>query len=171
MKEEAPRIVVTGTAWMGGGIGSIETAIHALFREARREVSLTVYAVSGGADLVLDEIDRTLQRGLLVRLVANRFSDQPADVVARLRGLAAAHPHFELFDFAPDGQTDLHAKVIVADRQVALVGSSNLSRRGLLDNFEMAVYLHGPSAETVASAIDRLITRGRAKRVSLAPLR
>lgn len=165
MKDDAPRIVVTGTAWMGGGIGSIETAIHSLFHNARRDVSLTVYAVSSGADPVLDEIDHALQRGLLVRLVANRLADQPADLVARLRGLAATHRHFELYDFAPAGQTDLHAKVIVADRQVALVGSSNLSRRGLLDNHEMAVYLHGPAAEVVAAAIDRLIAKGGARRV------
>lgn len=108
---------------MGSVIGSIETAIERLFREAREEIALTAYSVTGGADLLLDWMEAALDRGVRVSMVVNRLGGQSPEVGTRLRNLAARYPHFRPFNFAPDDDFDLHAKVIVADRRLALVGS------------------------------------------------
>ena len=156
MSETRVSVVVTGTAWMGGGIGSIESALERLFREAEHEISLTVYTISSGADLLLDWLEAALARGVQVRLVVNRLRSQPPDVTIRLQQLATVYPHLCLYDFAPEGEADLHAKVVVVDRRLALVGSSNLSRRGLLFNHELAVLVEGSGVTDVAIALDRL---------------
>ena len=47
--------------------------------------------------------------------------------------------------------------LVVAHRHMALVGSSNLSRRGLLNNHELAVLVEGLAAVDVARALDLLL--------------
>jgi cardiolipin synthase len=91
-------------------------------------------------------------------MVINRLEEQPADVVVRLRTLIRKYPHFRLHDFKVEKWSDLHAKVIIMDRQKAVVGSSNLSRRGLLTNYELALLVEGTAATSVASVVDRLLS-------------
>jgi cardiolipin synthase len=161
-------VVVTGTAWMGGGVGSIESAMERLFREGRQEILLTAYAISSSVDMLLDWLESALTRGVQVEMVTNRLEDQPPDVQGRLRQLAVTYPHFHLYSFSPVDAAepvDLHAKVIVADRRMALIGSSNLSRRGLLTNHEFAVLVGGAAASTAAGVLDRLLASRYVTRV------
>lgn len=151
------QVVVTGLAWMGSGIGSIESAMERIFREAEQEILITSYAISNATDIVLEWLDAALARGVLIKMVINRINEQPADVVSRLEDLHRTYPHFYLYSFNDEQEFDLHAKVIVADRKMALIGSSNLSRRGLLNNHELALFVEGKPAEQVASAIDKLL--------------
>ena len=155
MKDQVS-LAVTGLAWMGAGVGSIETAMERLFREAEHEILITSYAISSAADVVLDWIALSAGRGVSIRIAVNKFTEQPYDVQARLNKLNASYPHFHLFTFNGSENEDLHAKAIVADRKFAIVGSSNLSRRGLLTNHELALVVQGHQAEIIASALDRL---------------
>jgi len=149
-------VVVSGLAWMGSGVGSIETSMEKLFREAKKEILITSYAISGAADNVLDWLEASLSKGILVRFAVNKLGQQPQEVVARLSNLNYVFPHFYLYDFQGNDVEDLHAKVIVADRQSAIVGSSNLSRRGLLTNHELALVVSGQTAEVIANTLDKL---------------
>jgi phosphatidylserine/phosphatidylglycerophosphate/cardiolipin synthase-like enzyme len=166
-------VVVTGTVWMGSGIGSIESALERLFREAEQEIALTAYTISSGADLLFEWLETALARGIQVRLIINRLNDQPTDVVSRLHRLAIDYPHFHLYDFGAEGDADtfaslstsLHAKAIVVDRRLALVGSSNLSRRGMFTNYELGVLVEGPAAADVARAMDILFASQHAVRI------
>jgi cardiolipin synthase len=154
------QIVVSGLGWMGGGIGSIESAIQELLENAQDEILLTAYSI-GNADHIFDLLDSALARGVRVRMVVNRFSEQHDSVQYRLTQLQKKYPHFHLHQFLPDGERgDLHAKVLVLDRKQALVGSSNLSYNGMVLNHELAVVLRDPEAASqVATAIDRLTGR------------
>ena len=53
-------VVVSGLAWMGSGVGSIETSMEKLFREAKNEILITSYAISGAADHFLDWLETSL---------------------------------------------------------------------------------------------------------------
>lgn len=151
------RVVVTGTSWMGAGIGSIESAIDSLFRTATDEIILSVYTIGSGADLVFRWLEGALNRGVQVSLVINALGDQPADVVNRLHDMNESFQHFHLYDFLGEAGSSLHAKAIVADHQAALIGSSNLSRRGLLANHELALLVDGEAAATAGRAMDALL--------------
>lgn len=151
-------VAVTGLAWMGSGIGSIETSMESLFRESRQEILITAYAVSNAADMILNWMEGSLSRGVLIRFAINKLNEQPQGVARRLNELNQIFPHFHLYTFQGDGDEDLHAKVIVADRNSAIVGSSNLSRRGLHTNHELALIVKGQGAQAVAEALDKLFT-------------
>jgi cardiolipin synthase A/B len=154
---EQSQVVVTGLAWMGTGIGSIETAMERIIREAEKEILITSYAISNATDLALTWFESALARGVLIRMVINKINTQPAEVVNRLFGLLREYPHFYLYSFDDDQDFDLHAKAIVVDRKVAMIGSSNLSRRGLITNHELALLIEGKTAEQAAFAVDKLI--------------
>lgn len=149
-------VVVTGLAWMGAGVGSIESAMERLFTSAMQEISLTVYALGTNPEQVLNWLKGALARGVAVRAILNRSQEQPAVVLDLLKQLAATYPHFSLFHFVAPDQGELHAKVIVADRRLALVGSSNLSWHGMIANHELALLVDGQPAARVASTLDKL---------------
>jgi phosphatidylserine/phosphatidylglycerophosphate/cardiolipin synthase-like enzyme len=51
----------------------------------------------------------------------------------------------------------LHAKLVVADRNVALVGSSNLTLHGMVRSHEISVIIRGPAADAIAGRVDALL--------------
>ena len=151
------RVVVTGTSWMGAGIGSIESAIDNLFRTATDEIILSVYTIGSGTDLVFRWLEGALTRGVQVSLVINALEGQPADVVKRLRDIDGRYQHFHLHNFLGDAGSSLHAKAVIVDHRAALIGSSNMSRRGLLANHELALLVDGEAAATAGRAMDALL--------------
>lgn len=160
-----PQVAVTGTSWMGSGIGSIESSLTYLFKKARDEISLTVYTIGSGADLVFNLLRIALDRGILVRLVINRLEKQPIDVRNRLLSLTSDYSHFHLYDFQDTSDAALHAKAVVVDHRIALIGSSNMSKRGLLANHELAVIVSGSAAVTAGKAMDCLFSSPLVKQV------
>jgi phosphatidylserine/phosphatidylglycerophosphate/cardiolipin synthase-like enzyme len=152
------QIVVTGTAWMGHAIGSVLSALESLFLSAEDELLVVAYAVGTGAGSLLDLMEQAARRGRKVVAVINRFDAQPPEVRRRLFRLVRDHPWCRVFDFSsPDPDEELHAKIVVADRTRVFLGSPNLSRRGLVLNYELAVVIEGTPAAEVARVIDLLL--------------
>jgi phosphatidylserine/phosphatidylglycerophosphate/cardiolipin synthase-like enzyme len=167
MIDAEPEVVVTGSCWMGSGVGAIETALREMLAGARQEVALTAYAMSGGAAAVCDWLEEALARGVVVNLIVDHLAGQAVEIQSRLHSLCATYPHFCLYDFGGDDTTVLHAKAVVVDRSQALVGSSNLTWRGMAENYELGLLVTGRVAENVAAALDRLKASSHAKQVGL----
>lgn len=156
---ERVSLAVTGLGWLGAGLPSVERVLVNLIGQARREVLITAFSLTNGADKVLNMIRQALETGVRCSLLINRFTEQPYEARNRLLRLQADYPRtLILFDFSdPNENTILHAKAVVADRNAALVGSANLSFNGMVMSHELAVVLKGPSAGKIAQAIDRLL--------------
>src|SRR4051812_9982705 len=102
---DSVRTVVTGMAWMGGGTGSIDTALSDLVSSARNELIILAYAMSDGASDLLELIRRRLSAGVRVTMVVDRMGDQYGQVPERLCQLAAEYGAlFRLYDFAGSDQ-------------------------------------------------------------------
>ena len=150
---------------MGAGIGSIESALDQLFRSATDEIILSVYTIGPGTDLLFRWLESALARGVQVSLVINALDDQPSDAVKSLCDINGRYEHFHLYDFQGEAGSSLHAKAIVADHRMALIGSSNMSRRGLLANHELALLVDGTAATAAGRAMDALIESPLVRRV------
>jgi len=161
-------VVTTGLGWLGSGAGAIERTLTELIETAERELILAVYAMSSGPGRIWDALEQAIDGGISCTLVADRLESQARDVRERLRAVRDRHPAtFKILDFV--GETDhdhLHAKIAVADRRRALVGSANITAHGMLLAHELAVRIDGPVAEEIAARIDTL---GRSRLVR--PLR
>ena len=161
-------VVVTGLAWMGHGIRSIDSTIEEMLTEASDEIQIAAYMITEGANDFIQILMACLNRGVRATLILNRFREQPNETQTSMHKLVRQFPHFRLFEFNPkDRMEDLHAKLIVVDRSIALVGSSNLSWKGLILNHELAVLIKGPIAAKIGSLIDILAKDERTKPVIL----
>jgi phosphatidylserine/phosphatidylglycerophosphate/cardiolipin synthase-like enzyme len=154
------KIAVTGTAWMGGGIGSVQSAIEELLSAADQEILIAIYEITEGASEFVEKIRVSLARGIRVTFIINRYYEKPLLIRKKLENLKAIYPYFELLNFTPENpeniNDDLHAKLIVVDRSRALVGSANLTWNGLIGNHELAVVIYGKDASKIAELFDRL---------------
>lgn len=152
------RILTSGSAWLGDEFGSIQTAVEEAIRSARNEILFVTYVLSAAADTTLGAIEDALQSGVSVRMVVNRFDNQHPAVQGRLRALMAKHERMRLFDFRDPSTADLHAKFLVIDHRIAIVGSANLTWRGLVANHELAILIDEPPVvDTVLAAAGRML--------------
>jgi len=159
-------IVVTGLAWMGRGIRSIDSTIEEMLTSASDEIQVAAYMITRGAEDFIQLIGHCLSRGVRVTLIVNRFRSQPNEIQTIIAQMARQFPHFNLLEFHPkDENEDLHAKLIVVDRYRALVGSPNLSWKGLILNHELAVIVAGPAAARIGNLIDTLAKDSRTRPV------
>ncbi len=152
-------IAVTGLAWLGSGVPSVEQEMTALVTSARREIVLCAYAVTSSAIPFLTRMGEVVGQGVVATVAVNGFAKQASQVRTHLRSLSRQYTdrwHLRNFDPLSTG-TELHAKVLVVDRSAALVGSANLSFHGMNVNHEMALVVRGPTAELVAARTDLLL--------------
>ncbi len=161
------RVVATGIEWLGGGIAAVERTMVDLIAGATREVVLTAYSMTLGSERVWDEIERAIATGIRTTLVIDRHDDQDADARALVSRLASRYaPTLQVYDFVPaDDRDGLHAKVLVVDREAALIGSANLSHRGLVSAHELSVVIEGPTAGLIVEQVERLVRSSSVHRV------
>lgn len=152
-------LAVTGPGWLGSGVPAVERVLAELIASAQQEIMLTAYSITPGSDRIWAELEHALVTGIRVTVVVDRFGEQHEDARSLLYRLATAHADvLSLFDFGGnDASSGLHAKVLVVDRKVALVGSANLSLRGMVTAHEMATIVRGPTADRIAQRIDALL--------------
>ncbi len=149
-------IAVTGTAWMGGGVGSVQSSIEEMLGKAGKEVQIAIYEMTDYQGF-LPLLRPCLGRGVHITMIINRYASHSSSLRTALQELRMRFPHFDLFDFCPERKSeDLHAKVIVVDRGAALVGSANMTWKGLVGNHELAVIVSGEVASKVGMLLDKL---------------
>lgn len=153
LTENAVGIGVTGLGWLGGGTGSAQNLVREVVLKAEHEILLTVYSITHGGDEVLSWIGTRAAMGVRAVIIVDHLSAQTGG--HHLTRLADRFPgRIELFDHRDAAA--LHAKCLVVDRAVAVVGSANLSRNGMVASHELVMRIDGPAADEIAALIDRL---------------
>lgn len=98
-------------------------------------------------DACFAHMSACISPGAAVRLVtttaSERFGTKPHSALARI---ASSHPNFRmryLFERNEFGgqQTQIHAKLVIADAKRAYVGSANLTETSLIHNLELGVLI------------------------------
>ncbi len=106
-------------------------------------------------------LSAAVARGVAVTLVAERQTDNPSysSAVTPFPGLDARRLHWPASS-RPSGAA-LHAKIIVVDDQVALVGSANLTSRAMESNLECGILIRGgPQPRAIRDHVTGLYTAG-----------
>lgn len=124
------------------------TDLEALVASATDELTIvTPFYTEDGVNRIFDRLGAATSLQVVTRL-------SPPDWAA---GAADPQALFALLDLVRERcglriVRNLHAKVYVADRHTALLGSSNLTGGGFGGNVEMAVRVQGHEAEEVRAA-------------------
>src|SRR5262252_420644 len=153
---------------------TVSDDIEQLLRSAQREVIIvSPYFVPGQRGMALAESLR--RRGVKVRVLTNSLAATDAPAVhigyARYR-IALLAMGVELYELRPQitsernigefgsSRASLHAKALVIDRNIVLIGSMNMDPRSADLNSEIGLVLRSPAiAEQVVRLYDDVTTR------------
>ena len=164
------QILATGSEFVKQGLRGTQPVIDDLVENAESEIHMLAYKFGPDIDL-WKKLEKKLDGGIQITLVVSRKEQNDA-VKERLDNLQEkfGDNNFHLTDFEnPDGGL-LHAKVIVADRKKAVIGSANFSLGGMQNHYELGVLLSEDEAKSssvawkLASLIETLADEKRLTR-------
>ncbi len=133
-----------------------------LIGEARTEILLASYATIPGAG-IRESLEAAVGRGVEVTLLLERPSDNPKFTGSNdpFPGLRARRLVWRA-SARPSGAA-MHAKILVVDRIIALVGSANLTGYALERNLEAGLLVRGGPVPPLI--VDHLLTADGLERV------
>lgn len=152
-------------------VRSTAAALVGLIDGARGELLLTTYSARPHPP-VQDALRRARERGVRVRVVVETLQGA-GSALADVQPAAAfrAVPGVELWHWPtgrrPTRSARMHAKVAVADAEVLLVSSANLTQSGIQTNIESGILVRGGNApRRTIEHIGRLMADGELTRLS-----
>lgn len=134
----------------------MESSMLELINYAKDEIQIISYAITNGANNILSAIDEALGRGVRVTFVINSNEEMSKRINSSLYSLKNKYTYIKIRLFNSTEKADLHAKIMVADRKSAIVGSSNLTSRGLIWNLEIGFFIEDRSVWKLAEVIDKI---------------
>ena len=140
-------------------------AVIDLINAARSEILLVSYATHTEPSIKA-ALSAAAARGVAVTLLAERHEDNPSYTAAGtpFAGLNILRLHWPASSRPPGAA--LHAKVIVVDDHVALVGSANLTSRAMESNLECGILIRGgPQPRAIRDHITGLAASGALRRL------
>jgi cardiolipin synthase A/B len=168
--ERARRYQSVSVVWTGPESGESSSRLTAaavieLINAARSEILLVSYATHTEPS-ISTALSAAVARGVAVTLLAERHEDNLSYTAfgTPFPGLDALRLHWPAGSRPPGAA--LHAKIIVVDDQVALVGSANLTSRAMESNLECGILIRGgPQPRAIRGHITGLHAAGLLSRV------
>jgi phosphatidylserine/phosphatidylglycerophosphate/cardiolipin synthase-like enzyme len=164
-RRQSVSVVWTGPRSTATSSRLTAATIVGLIGQAHSQVLLVSYATQT-EPAIANALRAAAARGVETILLAERHADNPSYTGAGtpFPGLSALRLHWPA-DQRPPGAS-LHAKIIVVDDEIALVGSANLTGRAMEANLECGILLRGGlHPRTIRSHITDLYAAGRLRRV------
>lgn len=122
------------------GVQNTKPVIMRLLRQSKRSVHMLAYVIGFDGDL-WRLLAKKLSDGQPVTIITS-MDGQSAAIQSSLRRLARTYgDDFCLMDFKNPAGGLLHAKVLVIDRETAVLGSANFSRGGMAKHHEVGVLI------------------------------
>ena len=152
--DPAIELGVSGRFW----IGKHKTMknfdmVSKILKSAKSEIRITTYSL--GMLRNGNELDKIFQilidksnSGVPVQIIVNRLEAQlkKNKTVREKMEVLKSMPDATVLSFRPSDKrdiSDLHAKIFTVDGETAILGSANLSFRGMFDNHEIMVKISG----------------------------
>lgn len=118
----------------------ISNVVREVIANSEKSLLITGYSISEFVEDMIDSIIEKSQRGVFVKIFINDLTKQKSiDKLLRYHG-----KFLQLYDYAnkEDKMAALHAKIILADSERAIISSANLSYHGMVGNIEMGTLVH-----------------------------
>lgn len=135
-----------------------------MVQQARNEIVVVGYVFTAGASEFVRRMSQARQRGLAVTIIGNRMQH----CISQLRHLwgAGRPPAVYGWEGDDDEMASLHAKLLICDKETALVTSANFSLHGLHENIEIGLRVRSPSVARLSDFVRQLIASATVVAVS-----
>ena len=158
-------ICATGNEFITEGIRYIVPVTREILSNAEREILITVYSFGKFDKKIKNILIEKVTAGKKLILIVNKYSKQDLRP-SFIEEMNSEFSNLEVYDFdSGSKEIDLHAKIIGVDNNTAVIGSSNLSKRGHVSNYEMGVILKGEAAARIIRGCYSLINSDKVKLV------
>lgn len=149
------------------GMRQITSRLLDLCREATESITIvSPFLERGGVDWLLPGLEGALERGVSLTLVSRELRRGEPNYEA-IRELVEVSENNEgnlsVYDYyGPDPDSNrplytLHSKVLLADENVAYIGSANFTTYGFRENLEVGVVLEGNRVEQLVDLFRHII--------------
>jgi len=164
-------VVWTGPKVEGSYLRATRQVVQDIISEAYFELLVVGYWLAGKEDCegiindIVDLMADAVERGVKVTMVLDDgdkgYGKNNRDTLIALWPESIPPPKLLTWKIPPDDKhLKLHAKVLIADRQDALVTSANLTMYALDRNMEMGVRVRGAPSKQIADHFDILSYKG-----------
>lgn len=141
---------------MKQGVRSAEPVIEEIIINASKEIQILAYVFTSKAIHILNQVEHAAKRGIKITIIVNDLQSQEGVIKAKLKTMEVSFPHVQVFNFTDNTKKQLHAKIVVVDREKAVIGSANFSWGGMYSNYEIGLLVEGEPAWKIAQLVDSL---------------
>lgn len=147
------KIIATGDKWIGKGVKNTLSTVKKIIDNTEDSLILTVYIISETS--ILEHIKKALERGIRIDIFICGPENENKSIMSNILELEMKYNYLNVFRVY---DAVLHAKVMVSDYKKVLIGSANLTRWGLVKNYELGILIDDSDvALKIGSTIKRLI--------------
>ena len=162
---------LSALGWRTADLEPTQHAFHGMVRSAqRRVVVMTPFFDNTGAlwlQELLSYVAKSAERVLILRSLEDPArKDYPSgfdSIAFWLNAQGVKVFNYSIPREEGAGRETFHAKVVLCDRSVAYLGSSNLTAASLEHSMEMGVVLQGSAAASVAEVVDAVLASATRK--------
>lgn len=166
-QNSAPTLVWTGPEIGNGQWRRTDAALLEVIQSAQKSLWLVTFAVHGG-QILQNALEAASQRNIEISFVCESPDSGKirGDNREQVRAILPASAHFYHWPAAQRGRNangdfgTLHAKIAVADGNLALLSSANLTDCALDFNIECGVLVRGDCAAQLARQLEELVENG-----------
>lgn len=142
--------------------GRVGDEILNCMASARRTMMAVAFVKFSGVRLIEESLVSLLDRGGEAEIIFGLdFSLTEPRALSRVMGIQASYPALTLFAFSdpylPGREPAFHPKLYMFEQAdgdwTAIIGSSNLSKGGLIDNVEIGVAIDGPRTDPLIADV------------------
>lgn len=141
------------------GLRRTEELLPTIASQAKnRAIIVSPFIDAYGIDRVTNFFDQTpaRERHLIVRKDKPGVENALAEARHNFSRLDVAIHHYH-FPLEEHGNESFHAKIVLADRDVALVGSSNMTKWSMTYSLELGLLVQGAPASRVADVVEAIL--------------
>jgi phosphatidylserine/phosphatidylglycerophosphate/cardiolipin synthase-like enzyme len=175
-KDETPAIV-----WTLPDLLSEEPGNSSYFEAAKSVIDNAKHAIwivspfveAYGVGRLIEALLAALGRGVSVTIVAHDVGDLTEFSSQALEEFRRESVHMSgplaIYSVEANGRLLVHSKIILSDTDAVIIGSANITRRGLGENLEAGVLLGGGAATQVLQKLQQLVSSSLVRRVVSPP--
>lgn len=151
----------SGGIWGGFEAPEVRTVVFDSLKSTRKTIQISIFSLGEKNEEVrefFNIIEDKLKAGRQVQFIINNLNgDLIGDYSKNKLNMLMKYENFDLQNFVPKKERDsLHAKIIVIDRKIALVGSANLTQHGMFSNYEIMLKVSGGVVGNITRMLDKL---------------